>query len=381
VPDHLPDFSPRNIVRLLRLFVGLAVVLFAVWIIIGEQITGVSSDAVVNARLTTVRAPIAGTIDMPFRAFGEIIEQGEAIAGISDPLVDTIRLNDLEMEQQFLIAQIAGISASITNLDEEIEALQTRADYYQQSRGVENNVRMMRAQERVALLGETIQTDAETIEASRALEDLETLGVARDSIAENVFLGDGYNDAPVTGAILADRSAYRTSLGVTLTETNSRLTAVSQRLAQENARVALLSAVALTAPSQGVVWEVLADDGETVQRGQDILRLMKCDSALVTLSVPDNIYNTLRVGQTATFRLNGTETLYDGVITRIAGSGAETIYQNLAVAPSVKHLERYDIALQVLALRNNETLGCTVGQTGRVFFDSRPLDGLRSILN
>jgi hypothetical protein len=108
---------------------------------------------------------------------------------------------------------------------------------------------------------------------------------------------------------------------------------------------------------------------------------MICDSALVTLSVPDNVYNRLRVGQNAKFRLDGTETLFDGTITRIAGSGAETIYRNLAVAPSIKHLERYDIALLVPALRENTDLRCTVGQTGRVFFETRPLDWVRNVLN
>ena len=53
----------------------------------------------------------------------------------------------------------------------------------------------------------------------------------------------------------------------------------------------------------------------------------------------------------------------------------------LAVAPSNKHLERYDIALLVPALRENTNLRCTVGQTGRVFFEARPLDWLRGVLN
>lgn len=96
--------------------------------------------------------------------------------------------------------------------------------------------------------------------------------------------------------------------------------------------------------------------------------------------MPDNVYNRLRVGQSAKFRLDSSEALYDGTITRIAGAGAETIYRNLAVAPSIKHLERYDIALLVPALRENVELRCTVGQTGRVFFETRPLDWARDFL-
>lgn len=302
--------------RLGRLFFGLAVILLALWIIVGEQITGVSSDAVVNARLSTVRAPIAGTLNMPLRPLGTVIPYGDEIATLSDPLADDVRLNDLRMERAFTAAEVERLVA---------------------------------------------------FDAGQALADI------GQTTAEPEVL---VNRSPRTNT-----RAGAPELDVYLTEARSRLAAIDVRIAEENARVALLRNARLTAPSNGVLWEVLADNGEVVQRGQDVLKLMVCNTALVTLSVPDNVYNRLRVGQVAKFRLDGTETLYDGTITRIAGAGAETIYRNLAVAPSIKHLERYDVTLLVPELRENTELRCTVGQTGRVFFDTRPLDWVRSLLN
>jgi biotin carboxyl carrier protein len=300
--------------RLGRLFVGLAVILVALWVIVGEQITGASSDAVVNARLSTLRAPIAGTLDMPLRPFGTVIDSDEVIATLHDPLVDVVRLHDLRMERAFAAAEIERLVAF--GADAAAEATQ-------------DNV------------------DAEVL-ANRSPRTNSRVGAAE--------------------------------LEVYLTEARQRLAAIDVRLAEENTSVALLSNARLTAPNNGLLWEVLADNGEVVQRGQDILKLMLCDTALVTLSVPDNVYNRLRVGQNAKFRLDGIETLYDGTITRIAGAGAETIYRNLAVAPSIKHLERYDIALLVPELRKNTDLRCTVGRTGRVFFETRPLDWVRGLL-
>ena len=298
-----------------RLFLGLAVILLALWVIIGEQITGVSSDAVVNARLSTVRAPIAGTLDMPMRPFGMSIRADDELATLNDPLADKVRYNDLRMERAFAAAEVERL---------------------------------------VAFGADQVPADAEQINS-----DPEVLA----------------NRAPRTNTRVGN-----SELAVYLTEARSRLEAIDVRLVDEDARLALLSNANLTAPSDGLLWEILADDGEVVQRGQDILKLMLCDTALVTLSVPVNVYNRLRVGQSAKFRLDGTEALYDGTITRIAGSGAETIYRNLAVAPSIKHLERYDIALLVPELRENSTLRCTVGQTGRVFFEARPLDRMRDLL-
>lgn len=296
-----------------RLFLGLAVILFALWIIIGEQITGVSSDAVVNARLTTLRAPIAGRMKMPRRILGSDVTTGEEIATLDDALVDNVHLNDLRMERAFAEAEVDRLIA-------------------------------------FAAKPETAQTGADP-------------------------------------ELLANRSP-RTSIGlghpeidIYLTEARQRLAAIETRLAQETTRVALLAHASLIAPTNGVLWEVLADDGETVQRGQDVLKLMMCNTALVTLSVPANVYNQLQVGDAVSFRLDGTETLFDGTVARIAGAGAETIYRNLAVAPSLKHLERYDVALLVPKLRENTDLRCAVGQTGRVFFDARPLDWLRNLVN
>lgn len=302
--------------RIGRLLLGLAVILFALWVIVGEQITRVSSDAVVNARLSTVRAPIAGTLEMPMRPFGTVIQETEALATVTDPLVDVVRRNDLRMERAFAQAEIARLVAF--------------------------------GADQAAPTSENSTSDPELL--------------ANRSPRTDVRIG-------------------RSELLVILAEARARLEAIDVRLSEEDTRTTLLSSANLRAPTDGVLWEVLADDGEVVQRGQDILKLMVCDSALVTLSVPDNVYNQLRVGQSAKFRLNGTETLYDGTITRIAGAGAETIYRNLAVAPSIKHLERYDIALLVPALREDTGLRCTVGQTGRVFFETRPMDWLRVMFN
>jgi hypothetical protein len=116
-----------------------------------------------------------------------------------------------------------------------------------------------------------------------------------------------------------------------------------------------------------------------VQRGDPLLRLIDCSATLVTLSVTERVYNGLTIGQNAKFRLGGTSDVFDATISRLAGSGAATVYRNLAVAPSQRHLERYDVTLIVPGLREMGTEGCLIGRTGRAFFDTRPLDGLRNL--
>lgn len=146
-------------------------------------------------------------------------------------------------------------------------------------------------------------------------------------------------------------------------------------------RVNLLTSSALQANVSGLVWDYLAVSGETVQRGQDLLRLVDCDSAIVTLSVTERVYNGIEPGSSASFRMNGSGRLLQGTVTRVAGSGAAAVYDNLAIAPSERHLGRFDVTLDVPALREDEELRCLVGRTGRVFLENRPLDWLRRLWN
>lgn len=302
--------------RLGRFLLGLAVIAIALWVLLGEQITGVSSDAVVNARLMTIRAPIDGTLEMPFQPFGSFIYVGLELATVKNRLVDTVRLHDLRMERAFSAAEVERLIAFGAG----------------QAQGSSNQI----------------------------IADPEVLA----------------NRSPRT-----DSRIGSIELDVYLIEARHRLAAMDIRIAEANERLGLLGSARLIAPTYGALWEVLADHGEVVQRGQEVLKVMLCNTAIVTLSVPDTVYNRLRVGQTAKFRLNGTQTLYDATITRMAGAGASTIYRNLAVAPSIKHLERYDVSLLVPDLRKNTESHCSVGQTGRVFFDTRPLDWVRGLLN
>ena len=126
----------------------------------------------------------------------------------------------------------------------------------------------------------------------------------------------------------------------------------------------------LTSPVEGRVWEVALGAGEYARKGQDILRLLDCSTMVVTASVGEKDYNNLRVGDPARFRLAGTRTSYDAVVLRLAGSGAATVYNNMAISPGPVHLQRYDVALSVPGLLNDPEANCAVGRTGRLSFST-----------
>lgn len=382
--------------RYSRLLIGLALIFVALWVIVGEQMSGVSANAVVNAPLSTLRAPVAGQITLQDRPLGSAVRRQDELATVVDPLVDSIRVNDLVMEQSFATAEVTALTARIAALAPQIDSLSARRDAFEAGRIAEIEARLSHARERLQLLQEGVGADASMTgllnqdQATQANDPRSTdiaINLAQERVAvlqielgaaeTGVFLGDGYNDAPYSEQRRTELVTERDRLTVDLAQAEARLAAVSARLEQERLRLNLLSGAALQATANGQLWEVLAADGETVQRGQDVLRLADCDRAIVTLSVSENVYNRLKIGDGAAFRLSGDGRNFDGTIIRMAGSGAATVYKNLAVAPSQRHLERFDVALLVPALRNEADLRCSIGRTGRAFFEARPLDVLR----
>ncbi len=396
--------------KLFKLIGGLVIMITSLYLVVGEQLQGASANASFNAQLTTIRAPIAGRIELVERALGGRIARNDPIASINDPIADSVRLSDLVFERDETSAEIDRLARLTASLTESIKSLRARASAYVTQRKKQLSAQARSADALVAAaeakfaysesalnranrLSTRGAATAESAEQTRSLREvsLQELHSAQAKAAEiatalnaansGVFLGDGYNDAPYSEQRISELEVQRLELEAQTAYKKSARDALERRIDEERLRLNSLSSTALTANVDGVAWEYLSASGETVVRGQDIMRLLDCDSAVVTLSVSESLYNTLRVGTSATFRLNGKNQVMQGTVARLAGSGAATIYQNLAVAPSEQHLQRYDVLLNVPALRENPELRCLIGRSGRVFFDGSPLDSLRRLWN
>jgi multidrug resistance efflux pump len=396
--------------RSVKIVAGLVILFLALFIIVREQTAGVSANAFVNARLTTTRAPISGTFDAISRPLGAGVNVGDNLGTIADPLVDNVRLSDLQQQRMATKAELDRLTKTVEGLSASIEELGKRAQNYRVERihqlqaqidGAEASANAAEARlrysrlslERSDRLSDQGVRTGEALEQSRSLAEvaeldlasaLETVRVARINLAaaeRGIFLGDGYNDAPYSEQRVSELEVARDQLQASAAAQVTVLEALDLRIRAEQVRVNRLNSASLQANVSGLIWDYLAISGETVQRGQDLLRLVDCQSTIVTLSVTERVYNQITLGSTAQFRMNGSDRLLPGLVTRVAGSGASTVYQNLAIAPSERHLERFDVTLDVPALRQEPELRCLIGRTGRVFFEERPLDRLRRMWN
>lgn len=388
--------------KLLRLILSLLLIAIALWVILAEQMTGASANAFVNAPVVTVRANTAGDLELPDTPFGARVQKGETIASVDDPLVDTVRLNDLRMEQEFIEAEIVRIEADLESTRILQQSLRNRAATFREARQNELRTRLEHARLRLAVLEgrdlpETADHELLSLIAElpgrvpmepelaplifdHARERVELLEIALASAEKGVFLGDGYNDAPNAEQRAIEMETSIAQFENRLAEMRRRLETATTRTQRENLRVNAAKGGEISSPVNGIYWEILQAGGVNVQRGDPILRLVDCEATFVSLSVTERVYNSLRIGAAATFRPTGRGKVYEGTVARLAGAGAATVYQNLAVAPSEKHLERYDVALLVPGLTADNERDCSIGRTGRVFFEDRPLNWLRDLL-
>ncbi|WP_426038361.1 HlyD family efflux transporter periplasmic adaptor subunit [Cypionkella sp. TWP1-2-1b2] len=380
--------------KVARLILGIVICLTAIWIIVGEQVSGASADAVVNAQLSTLRTSIAGSVALQQRALGSSVVKDEELGSVTDPLVDTVRLNDLVMERDVAQSDMDKLVSMITATDSTIAKLTQRAKTYSMERIADLELRLFSARARFSLLsdraeqgllvsafseGDGQQFDARVPELALnyAAEKVAALEIAVRAARSGVYLGDGYNDSPNSEQRVVELQTTLDGLKSDVIAAAGRKLAIERRIKFEQLRSSRLQTVTLKATVNGILWDYLTSDAETVQRGQDVMRFVDCDSAVVTASVAENVYRRLSAGQSATFRMSGDSVILPATVTRLAGPGAQAIYGNLAVAPSKQHLERFDVTLLVPALRDKQDLRCAIGRTGRVFFDTRPLDWLR----
>lgn len=396
--------------KLSRLVIGIVIVVVAVVVIVWEQLAGTSADAVVNARLTTLHAKVAGTLSLAPRELGSLVSTGETLGAIDDSLVDDIRLNDLILEKAVAEAERERLDLEIERIRSAIGFLEARAASYASERVRQLEARMeaaraasraieARLDEAQSALGRSEELKKKGVETAAALDraraarriaeheleasgrELDALEVELTAARSGIFLGDGYNDAPYSEQRISELTLEMNQLAARSAAEAARAKALEERIEAERRRVNRLASSPILANVQGRLWSILAANGEELQRGQDVLRLVDCGSLIVTLSVAELVYNTLKIGDPARFRFSGKSTVLDGTVVRLAGSGAETIYANLAVAPSRQHLERYDVALAVPGLRGGGEDTCAIGRTGRVFFESRPLDWFRRLFS
>lgn len=381
--------------RILKTLAGLVVVAVAGWVPVQTLLLTTSTEAIINARLITLRAPIEGQIArLNPVAIGAELQAGTAVLAIFNPRAERGRLDALAQQVNEFDSEIKSLTARRDSLQGLLRDHNTHAEAFRTGRIAQLTSRMAETRSdiaaatarheeaQLALTRAQALTDAgtgtvvalerarrdatvadQTLEAAR--HRLNTLEVELSALNRGIFVGDSYNDRPQSMQRADDITLRLSEIAADVAHRESRLASLKTELAAERERHAQRSSAALVAPSNGSVWEVMTAPGESVVLGQDLVRLLDCSGLVVTATVGEAAYNNLFIGQSAKFRFRGENTDYRGKV--IGLTGVATAPANLAIQPAALAKEPYrvTVALPELAKAGR----CNVGRTGRVTFD------------
>lgn len=392
--------------KIFRLVAGLVLLIGGLYVLIGEHFAGTSADATVNARITVVRAPIEGVVSLAVRSIGARIKAGELIADVVDDRFDTARLIDLERQLDSQRLEAKRAAAQRLALIQARDGFASQLASYQKGRVGQIEARLAEARaaqdasaarlreaegtlRRANELNDRGVQTAANLERSRAASDVaqQELESARQrtnylvtelaAARTGVFIGDSYNDAPFSSQRVRELDLRLAELDAEQAQHEARIAQLERQIGAERVRVNRLTSASLTTRVSGMAWDFLIDDGEYARRGQDLVRLVDCSTLIVTAGVTEALYDSLSIGFPVQFRLFGDDRVFDGTVTRLGGSGASSLYANLAVGPSAEHLQRFDVTVSVPALAAQSDLSCAIGRTGRVIFSAGPVAAMR----
>lgn len=390
--------SPRTVMwRLFKTAVALAAVIALGWTPLQRFLQNTSAEATVNARLVTLRAPIAGTVELANagEGVGTEIDAGAPLLTIENPREDRTQLDTLRRDISGLESEREALERRKAQLQGLQEGLREQRDAFQTGRVAQLEARIASLKAEIAaadateeetesalarsqsLKSQGWQTEAALEKAERehkvALNTEEALRqqmvateVELEAARRGLFVGDSYNDIPRTAQRLDEVTQEIIELNSDIDQKTQRVAQLRTELGLEQKRFDVRSRAELTAPVPGRIWEVLTANGEQVSHGQDLMRVLDCAGVRVTAAVSESVYNELRIGQPATFHLRGESAELEGRVTGLHGLAA--VPGNWAIEQTALAREPYHVTVEVPNLASGPD--CHVGRTGKVTFNT-----------
>jgi multidrug resistance efflux pump len=353
-----------------------------------QLVVRASRDAVINARVAVIRAPIDGIVTAAVTTPGIAIKAGEAIGRVEDSLADDARLAQLQREASATELDRDSLVRRLNDLDRARGDAEAQAEAYRLGRvrqlelrieeaGANLDAAVAREADAKAVVGRGAALHARGFQSDEAQEKarhaqevedqaviaarsrLDALTVELDAARNGTFLGDSYNDAPSSLQRARELALRITETQAALDETKRKWEVLQSQLAAERDRLAAHSKATLAAPVDGQLWTVEAAPGEYVRKGQELLTVLDCSTVMVTASVSERDYNELHLGDPVRFRVSGTDRDYAGRIVKLGSSTAFAI-------PFDPGSHQIVVAIPKLAASTED--GCAVGRTGEVIF-------------
>ncbi len=388
------SFSPSTSMILKSAAALLSVVALG-WLPLNRILETTSAEAIVNARVITVRAPIDGTVSLHLD-IGARLTSGGVIASIENPRADHSSVMAIQHTKSALVTSIAVLKEKRQILETRRGELTQQIERFRVGRVDQITSRLAETDSQLASARLRHKTAAAVLRRAQALSQtgivseatMEKIeqdeGVARQEVngllerrkgalveleaaRAGTYVGDSYNDVPQSVQRIQEVSLELAEVKIRLAGAEAELADTERALADERKRVAALSANVVRAAVTGRLWEVLTAQGEHVSSGQELLRILDCASPIVTATVSEAAYQRLSLGQRARFRPRNGGSQIEGWIVGLTGQAAVSF--NAAIQQKVLTKEPYHVTLKFPELAGESD--CGIGRSGLVVFDTK----------
>ena len=256
-----------------------------------------SVEAVINAQVVTLRAPIAGVVhlaDPSYVHVGETVATGAALLRIENPRADQARWLDALRTYEIAVDERPVLAARLSYLESARDGLQRRLAAFRSSRLQqlqshvdEADADVRAAQARLAaakserhrfsvLNRQGSLSDAKFDQAVRnaavaqadvssAKERLKTVAVELAAATGGVFVDDSYNDQPQSAQRLDEIEEKIAAAQALLAGHEARIGRLKTAVGREEEWLARQRTTIIDAPSNGRIWEWLTAPASRLQ--------------------------------------------------------------------------------------------------------------------
>jgi multidrug resistance efflux pump len=133
---------------------------------------------------------------------------------------------------------------------------------------------------------------------------------------------DGYSGAPYAQQRLDELSLRLAEAEASLARGAKRKQALERQLAHEEETVRKLSDATILAPSLSLVQSVRVAKGSDVMKGTVLCELVDCSKSYIEATVPEKLFDRVRIGQEAKVFLYGNSNPIPGRVISVRGAGA-----------------------------------------------------------
>lgn len=326
--------KPRDWLRLgalLRRTIAIVLVLIAVWWLVVPLLFPITSDAVVNARLVQVRAPIDGVTEELCRQMGESVGTGEPLLRLVNARVDVAHLSILKTRRAEVQARRDRLASELDAVERsEADARQTAAEHrdgrvamlaaaieeirpqieaaHAQQANMTNQFRRTKALvEKNASTSSDLDTARENdVVAQKRIAQLSaSLTRTRtelDAARKGVYL---LNETPYCQQRALELALKVPQLRASLREAEDLLATLRDELAREEQRVASLSAATASSPVAGLVWTCAGNHGQVVKANETVYYIADSRTIFVEALLHQRHLASIAPGDEATILLTG----------------------------------------------------------------------------